>query len=422
MPEGSLLQSVYEPIARPSRRFRAAPRRLGALGLGLLGIAVWTMVVPLPSSGGSGGANVSSGLRPFGTTNTSLWCPATPYTVHSPRNVSQATPSTALSAGDALAATYEFRVYATNLSPLSVRVYSPTFTAIFPLASGPAYRLTFPPRSFVLNNTSWTSGTAVRINHTLTNGIAFSPTAAPYFYSARIAIMAAAPYGTLALDFRWQWTAYHATTGAQVSSPWSPSGRTTGGNPSVFDPSPYVQLATTDNRTVTIGTSFEIDLLGAISHTRFFDEIENASNGNVIRTNFSYTGPSNATPFPAYIEILRSTGSLRPVTLLEHVRNNCMELLYSITLHAVYPSSANVTFRTLTPGCGPIVFNGTPYSNGSSRVMAPSSHSYGATVGACPGHAFSSWKTWGGVSVSNANSNSTQIEISATGGLTVRFV
>jgi hypothetical protein len=311
-------------------------------------------------------------------------------------------------------------VYATNLSPLSVRVYTPTFTAIFPLANAPAHRVTFPPRSFILNNMSWTSGAAVAINRTLTSPLTFSTTARPYFYSARIAIMAAAPYGSLTLEFRWNWTTYSAQNGTKVASPWS-AFTTKGGTPSVFDPSPYVTVASTDNRNVTIGQTFGIHLLGAVAHTRFFLEIENASNGHVFRSNYTYAGPSNATPLLSQIQILRANGSLSPVTILEHVRNNCMDLLYSLTLHAVYAPVVNVTFRVLPSVCGPVVFNGTAYTNDTRLGFVPSSHQFNLTVGACAGHSFLSWKTTGGFTVRSLTANPTRGWISAPGIVVARF-
>ena len=140
------------------------------------------------------------------------------------------------------------------------------------------------------------------------------------------------------------------------------------------------------------------------------------------RNQATLTRAGNATPDVAAVTILPFQGSLAPALLLDHVRNVCGALLYSIGLTAIYAASASVRLLAQPASCGPITFNGTAYANGSLVSFRPSSSGVAASVGTCGGMTFQGWSRTSGVWVNPTTSMSTTATVSANGTLTASFV
>jgi hypothetical protein len=347
-------------------------------------------------------------------------CPFTTTEFSTARNVNLAAPKFALAAGDSIRSSYEFEVTTTTLTALNLHLTVPSFFATYPLTSGPALSSYLSPRTLTITTAlSWTSASQATATKTVTAATTFSGSSAT-MSTQFLAIMANASYLTVTLAFRWNWTVTFASNGTQANSPWSTV--TIGGShPTTFFPAPAVQLVSTSNKTVTIGNTFSTYLSGAVSDTEFHSVLEYASTGNVMRNTPTQTPVGNTTPQVVAVTILPATGPLSPNSLLDHVRDVCSALLFSISVKAVYATNSNVTMQIFPSTCGPITFDGKSYTTLSKAVVTPSSTALAISAGACAGHVFSGWNATAGVSVTSGTSATTSATISASGSLTARY-
>jgi hypothetical protein len=336
------------------------------------------------------------------------------------RDVSLAEPKYALAKGDSVTTVYEFSVVNTTLPSIHVRVNAPSFFANFVLANGSKLSVYTPPRAFNISNSSWTAASAATTKKVLTQAETFSATTAVTMTTELVGVMATAADGTVELAFRWQWTITYASNGSSISSPWSPL-RSTGADPTIFYPAPYVELASTSNSTVAIGGTFTAYLLGSISGTEFNSELEYATTGNVVHHQATYTAVGNSTPDAVSVVIESTIGAFSPATMLDHVRNSCGSLLYSISVKAIYAPSATVQFLVQPASCGPITFNGTSYGNDTSTKLAPSTASFAISPGSCAGQSFVNWTFTDGLYLKSPTTGSNTVVVSSSATLTARF-
>lgn len=91
------------------------------------------------------------------------------------------------------------------------------------------------------------------------------------------------------------------------------------------------------------------------------------------------------------------------------------------TVTAVYGSPIHYTIDfTVTPtSCGPITFNGTAQSSGSSGTYLPAA--YNASAASCPGHPFDKWMVSGGVLALSPTANATGVQLTANGTLAAAY-
>jgi hypothetical protein len=336
------------------------------------------------------------------------------------RDVSLAEPKYSLAKGDSLSTIYEFSVVNTTLPSIHVRVNAPSLFGQFVLANGTKLSVYTPPRSFNISNTNWTLASLATTKKVMTQAESFSTTTSATMTTELVGVMATAADGTVELGFRWMWTITYASNGTSVSSPWSPL-RSTGADPTIFYPAPYVELASTSNATVAIGGTFTAYLLGYISGTFFNSELEYSTTGNVVHHQATYTAVGNTTPVAVSVVIESTIGGFAPATMLDHVRNSCGSLLYSISVKAIYADSATVQFITQPSTCGPISFNGTNYVNGSTKTVVPSTTSYSISPGTCAGQSFVNWTFTDGLYLKSLTTASNSVIVSSTGTLTARF-
>ncbi|MCI4336246.1 MAG: hypothetical protein L3K17_03490 [Thermoplasmata archaeon] len=337
----------------------------------------------------------------------------------SDRDVRLAPPSFSLASGDSLTATFEFEVVRSSTSPIDLALTVPSLFAKFPLSNGTDLTSYFAPRTITLTNTLWSNGSLATKTKTMSGATPFSGSSA-YMTSELLAIMANASYQTVSLAFRWDWSVVFAGNGTGVTSPWSRV-VTTGPSANTFYPAPYVSLASKSNTTVDIGAEFTAYLSGAISDTAFHSVLENASTGNVVINTPTDTTSGASPPVAVSVQILPPNQSLGPGALLDHVRNVCGALLYSISLKAVYAPTATVTLAVAPTTCGPITFDGTSYASGAVVNVTPSSTALPIHVAACASDTFLGWSRTEGAWVTTRSALSTSATISSSGTLTARF-
>lgn len=395
-------------IGRSRRRpTRAFLRTVGAI-----------LLVAIPTAAVLGVAGATFPVA-RGTSTSPYVCPFNTTEDASARDVALAAPTFSLASGDLLTVSYELRVASTTLSTIDLDVYAPSLFAKFPLSNGTTLQSYLAPRTVLLTNSSWSNASLASHSKTTTGPTRFSGSSAS-MTTELLAFMGTASYQTVTLAFRWDWSVTFASNGTTVTSPWS-FVATGGAHPTTFYPAPYVQRVAEGNTTVAIGGNFTVTLSGAISRTAFHSVLEYASTGNVLRNQATLTKAGNVSPDVASVTILPFQGSLAPALLLDHVRNVCGALLYSIGLTAVYAASGSVTLLAQPASCGPITFNGTAYASGSLVSLRPSSTGVSASVGACSGMTFQGWSRTAGVWVSPSTSMSTTATISANGTLTASF-
>ena len=398
----------------PNRSGRSPPRPNGALLRAIAAI----LLVAVPTAAVLGIAGATSPVV-GGSSASPYVCPFNTTEDASARDVALAAPTFPLANGDILTVTYELRVTSTTLPTIDLDLYAPSLFAKFPLSNGTTLQSYLAPRTLLLTNSSWSSASVASHSKTMTGPTTFSGSSAS-MTTELLAFMGTASYQTVTLAFRWDWSVTFASNGTVVTSPWS-FVATGGAHPTTFYPAPYVQRVAEGNTTVAIGGNFTVTLSGAISRTAFHSVLEYASTGNVLRNQATLTRAGNATPDLASVTILPFQGSLAPALLLDHLRNVCGALLYSIGLTAVYAPSASVTLLAQPASCGPVTFNGTAYPNGSLVSLRPSSTGVSASVGTCAGMTFQGWGRTAGVWVSPTTSASTTATVSANGTLTAAF-
>ena len=336
------------------------------------------------------------------------------------RDVSLAEPHYTLAKGDSLSTTYEFSVVNTTLPSIHVRVNAPSFFGQFTLANGSKLSVYTPPRALNISNSSWTASSLATTKKVMTQNTTFSTTISATMTTELVGVMATAADGTVELGFRWEWTITYASTGTTVSSPWSPL-RSTGADPTIFYPAPYVQLVSTTNTTLAIGATFTAYLLGAISGTFFNSELEYATTGNVVHHQAVYTSVGNSTAVAVPVVIESTIGPFSPATMLDHVRNSCGSLLYSISVKAIYAPRATVQFAIQPSTCGAFSFNGSARANGSSVTVVPSTTTYAISPGTCAGATFVNWSFTPGLYLKTTTLASNTVTVSASGTLTARY-
>jgi hypothetical protein len=338
----------------------------------------------------------------------------------SARNVNLANPTFALAIGDTITSSYEFEVVNTSLAPLHLVLTVPSFFAKFPLSSGSSISAYLSPRTITITSTlTWTNSSLATKAYVLTSAATFSKSSAT-MSTQFIAIMGNAAYQTVTLAFRWDYSVTFHSNGTKSTSPWSVVS-ITGKTPTTFYPAPVVQLVSTSNTTVQIGATFSTYLSGAISDTLFHSVLEYASTGNVMRDPSTETAVGNSTPDLVAVTVLPATGPLVPSALLDHVRNVCSALLFSISVTAVFAPSATVTVKAQPSSCGPVSFDGSSYASGSKPVVVPSATALSLVAGSCAGYSFLGWNATAGASIASGKSASTSVTISATGSVTARY-
>ncbi|MCI4368501.1 MAG: hypothetical protein L3K09_02920 [Thermoplasmata archaeon] len=391
-------------------------RRLSARKLLLLALTALAVAGPVlaPSGGASGLSGRSIAL-------TFHLCPTLNYSHLSARDSTTPIPTFSMASGDKLSSSYQVRIITTTLSPINVAVHVPALLTKFPQAYGPYLPLPLPAHLFTLTTLGWTKASLTTTQLTLNASASFSSTLPAEITSQLVGVSANVSYGNITLAFRWFWSATFASNATTVNGPFSKMGRG-GSDPAIFDPAPYVSLVSTSNATAApIGTNFIANLAGAVVDTRFISELEYATNGKVVQISTLDTNPNTTAPVALGVPILSRGTTLGPAGMLNHVRNICGILLYSIPVQTVYDHNVSVHLFASPAACGPITFNGSSYPSGASAIINASAASVPISVPSCSGHAFHIWTYTRGVYLGVTYRNVTSAVISAGGNLTAKF-
>lgn len=86
---------------------------------------------------------------------------------------------------------------------------------------------------------------------------------------------------------------------------------------------------------------------------------------------------------------------------------------------AILVSNPSVTFAIDPPSCGPIKFDGQPFSNGTSGLFA--SGYYLAQLNLCAGYRFQGWNASSGIIPQDPNSLVTEVSVAASGTLEAKY-
>jgi hypothetical protein len=328
-----------------------------------------------------------------------------------------ASPSGQLRAGGQLSASYAIGVASSNGSFAGDRVYMPSLFISFPLADGTPITLYLPPAIATLSDANWVSPPFAHSTFVSSQDLSFSGASA-LLSSQKLAVMASATYGTLALQFRWQWTLVQPD-GTQTAGAWTtPTSQPNWpqSTPSIFFPAPYVRLISSTPSPAPIGANFTATLSAAAAGRYFLLELEYPGNGTVVAARGSYATAAGSGTYNTAFPLLGYDGYLFPGVYLVHIHDDCGAMLYSLSLTAVYASSALIQF-SIVPACGSIVFNGTSFVSGSSGSFRPSSQPYTFSIPNCPGHSFSGWTTTGGLHLVSSGG----MLVSASGRFSVSY-
>ncbi|MCI4351256.1 MAG: hypothetical protein L3K15_07070 [Thermoplasmata archaeon] len=386
-----------------------------------LGLSVLMIAVPLSLSAGPASApsaaltshQVRTAVNTCGTAGG-----PTPAALYIPNKI----PVVALSAGDAMTVEYEFQVQAFATAVAGEAVHIPSVFAKFPLSNGTTLQFFFLPRVIVIHNGSWTPTSLATDRKAIHASWTFATTGSSTLSTELLAISATnSAYGNLTLAFRWIWSIDQTSNGhGFTNGTWTkPTAHIF--PPSIFEPAPWVGLLSHNGPTVTIGTPWIGYLVGAISSVSFLIELEYPS-GDVFATTTEPTPAGNSTPFKAHILMMSNDNTLSPTKALVHIHDHCGAILYSLSVVAVYPSSAVLNVDVAPSACGPVTFNGTAYANRSAVALSPSTASYPISVGTCSGHSFFGWEGNLGVDADPVPKLTSSVVVSANGTLTAKFL
>ncbi len=142
----------------------------------------------------------------------------------------------------------------------------------------------------------------------------------------------------------------------------------------------------------------------------------NGSSGSFPAGNYSTTAPT----CPGYSFLQWSTAG-GVATYPSTASSAVATISGNGTLSAKYASTAYaVNFFVSPSSCGPISFNGSPKTNGSSGSYAAGT--YSTVAASCTGYNFHGWSANGGLTLGSPSSPSTNTTVSAAGNLTADYV
>jgi hypothetical protein len=381
------------------------------LTLASVGVAFAALGLP---AGPTVGSDRSNGGAQF-TQASAAACNSPSYTSPSSLKITLPDPVGTLAAGGSLTVEYEFAVNHSSVNTSGMLVTLPSAFATFPLLSG-TETLDIQPTSVAVPTSGWAS--ALSMDHTvkLTSSETYKVGASATLSTQKLAVMAAATYTKLTLEFRWSWS-YVAANGSVGQSGWSVP-TATDHNPSqlrsIFYPAPFVSFLGSSGSSPTIGTNYTATIGGQVSGEYFLLEMELPGSGKVVQAH-GQTAPTGVTTYNVSIPMIDYTNSLSPGPYLIHIHDACGAMLYNKSITAVFAATATVHMAVTPSGCS-AKFNGTSWSNGSAAVVTPSVTAYSISVG-CAGHSFKSWSGTGDIHIVNGSS----LLVSASGTWTVTY-
>jgi hypothetical protein len=214
-----------------------------------------------------------------------------PYTTDQPTNLTPA---------------FRFKVENYTTSDLGLLVRVPGTTAVFPVSSG-QFKAGRAAQNLNVTGSNWTWSTNVSVPIPLYTTFNESPQA--YLTTSQVAVLTGLAWGTITLEFEWEWTLNFPGGGPPISSGWTPE------RPVV--PAQYAQLVSTSPHQMNSGQSFDACLAGPVQGRTFGLEALNGTAPNAIIAEVNSTiEPSAPLPFCWSVLIPPAIG---PSTILIHL-------------------------------------------------------------------------------------------------------
>ncbi len=345
-------------------------------------------------------------------------CNAVPSLTPSALLIPAPPPNVSLAPNGQITVSYQFGVVNYTSSDATVGLYLPSMAATFPSTSGLPLQVVIPPAEVQPSGPGWESPSFATHSTVFPGGGGFA-TSPAVLSTSRLAVMASAGYGQVALEFRWRWTVGEPN-GTVLQGPWTvPTTQAAWPNslPSIFLPAPMVSVLETTGTTGEIGSNYTAWLGGDTGGRSFLIELEPARTG-VPLAKQTFVAPAGDPPsVPASIQLLGENGLLYPGAYLVHVHDSCGAILHSLTLDALYAPSATVGFVISPSSCGGIQLDQQTYVSGEKATLVPSSSPVPYTIGACGGASYTNRTTSGGLHILNDSA----LLVSASGSIAVTY-
>lgn len=222
------------------------------------------------------------------------------------------------SEGAELTATVEFEVPNYQSADKGVVVKFPTIDAVFHLTSGASVTLSSGPQSVAVESGGWAG--LPTLSHTMATSGTFSTKNAT-LTTNWLAVQANASYGSMALEFRWQWSLHGGRHGLTMGG-WSPAitKSNTTEQPTTFFPAPLVTILGQAAVNEPANGTYWIALGGNVSGTSFRFVIETTT-GKELRSSCT-ASDSGATEYNDTQPLQYTNGTVLPAgSYIVHVHN-----------------------------------------------------------------------------------------------------
>jgi hypothetical protein len=245
-------------------------------------------------------------------------------------------PSLTLAAGTHLVARYQFKVvsWPTGLPNLTVWVYSEL--AVFRESSGASLEETIGARNQTVVNGTLSNPNATTGNVTIgAAGASFSNGSKAVLSSQLLAVMVSVPWGTLTMDFRWDWESITPSGVANYSS-WSTF--------QTITPPEHLTVVSDGPPQLTPGAAFQVCIAGPVQNRTFSLHMEVPSPYVSFAWNTTHV-PGNWTGTYCWSDTMPSTFTKLPSMLLVHIweYNTLPSILYILHTEGITKNSGTVT-------------------------------------------------------------------------------
>jgi hypothetical protein len=240
-----------------------------------------------------------------------------------------ASPTSGVSAGGTLSASYEVQVVNYTSTDLGAWVHIPTAYAKFPVSgSSTLFDVQFSPTNVTIAGAGWS--TPVVKTDNVGTALNFGSGSA-YLSTANLAVMIMGGTTNATLEFRWAWT--ENSSGTTTVGSWStPTTSPAKPNyPSIFVAAPYVRVNETSNTTASSGSHFSIALWGNVGKASFPTAIETTTGKELQCTPEQNWWPGSCYVFSVPLTYTNGTG-LPAGKYLIHIHDSMGAIVSSISI------------------------------------------------------------------------------------------
>jgi hypothetical protein len=307
---------------------RAASRT--ALGFVLL--LLLASSIPAGTTSGAIAARVAAEVLPASVH------PGDSLTPYGNLSVPLTEPNVSLPARTDVVVRYQFEVAAWPAGLSNLTVWVASELAIFREPGGETFEVTVPGLNQTVSSSSLSDPNATVGNNSVgTGGATFLGGSTALLSSQLLAVMVSVPWGTLKLEFRWNWESI-APSGATAYSPWSSF--------QTISPPEHLAVVSDGPDELSPGQSFNVCIAGPIQDRTFSLHMEVPSPYWSFAWNTT-TVPANWTGTYCWSDEMPSSFNKLPSALLVHIweYNTLPSILYILHTEAVAPNGGIVTGR-----------------------------------------------------------------------------